>query len=471
MPPARSPDSTLRFLGAARTVTGSRHLLEYEGHRVLVDCGLFQGTKELRLRNWAPWPVDPRSVDAVVLTHAHVDHTGGLPGFVRRGFSGPVYCTPGTRDLSELLLPDSARLQEEEALYANARGYSKHRPALPLYGEADARAALDRLVPLAYEKDKEILPGIVLRLDRAGHILGSAICTFDLRASGQRVVFTGDLGRFHAPILKDPERVRRATTLVAEGTYGDRTHGDAAPLDALAAAVQGVVERGGVLVVPAFAVGRTQELLYHLGALERAGRIPTLPVFVDSPMACDATELYRRHTDEHDVFAKAVAAGGASPLATRRTEFVAEARHSKALNALQGPAVIISASGMATGGRVLHHLRHRLPSARNAVLFVGYQAAGTRGRRLLDGEKDLKVLGEYVPVRAEILSIAGFSAHADAGEILRWMDGFEAPPRQTLLVHGEPHSLEALCARIAARGWSVRVPAHLETVPLAVGSD
>jgi|CXWL01.1.fsa_nt_gi metallo-beta-lactamase family protein len=459
--------SSIHFLGAAGTVTGSRFLLEHDGKRVLVDCGLFQGKKELRLRNWERLPIDPKSIDAVVLTHAHIDHTGGLPRLVRDGFRGPVISTSGTRDLCGLLLPDSAHLQEEEARYANKERYSKHHPALPLYGEEDAKAALRLFESFGYDRPKKILPGITLTFVRAGHILGSAICVFELQSSNQRVVFTGDLGRYAAPILKDPEKVDFATTLIAESTYGDRTHGEIAPLDSLAKAVNETVQREGVMVIPAFAIGRTQEVLYYLRQLESESRIPELPVFVDSPMACDATPLYLAHSEDHDLVMRSIVDRGESPLATRRTQFTRSAEQSKQLNRFKGPGIIISASGMATGGRILHHLKHRLPQPNNTVLFVGYQSEGTRGRRMLDGEKEIRIHGAMVPVHAQLMQVSGFSAHADWQEMLRWMDGFTAAPAQTILVHGEQKALEALKARVVAKGWKTHIPAHLERVELA----
>jgi metallo-beta-lactamase family protein len=459
--------ATLQFLGAAQTVTGSRFLLEHDGKRLIVDCGLFQGSKELRLRNWAPSPVDPKSIDAIVLTHAHIDHTGGLPRVVKEGFKGPVFCTGGTRELSALLLPDSAHLQEEEARYANKERFSKHHPALPLYTVEDAQATLKLFESFAYERTREIVPGITLTFRQAGHILGSAICVFELKSTKQRVVFTGDLGRRNAPILNDPESVDSATTLICESTYGDRTHGNQQPVDALAEAVNAAVNRGGVVVIPAFAIGRTQEVLYHLHNLEKAGRIPVLPVFVDSPMAVDATPIYLAHREEHDLDFTAAEKDGGSPLCTKKTTFTRSVEQSKAINNLKGPGIIISASGMATGGRVLHHLKYRLPHAQNTVLFVGYQSVGTRGRRMLEGEKEIRIHGELVPVRAALVQVSGFSAHADWQETLMWMDGFKTPPKQTLLVHGENPALTALSERVKARGWNTYVPRHLETVELA----
>lgn len=458
--------ASITFLGAAGTVTGSKFLLEHENRQVLVDCGLFQGTKDLRQRNWEPTPLDVEKLDAVVLTHAHIDHTGGLPRLVAQGFRGPVISTPGTRDLCGLLLPDSARIQEEEARYANKHGYSKHHPALPLYSEADAKRALELFETFGYGRAREIVPGIVLTFVPAGHILGSAICVFDLLSTRQRVVFTGDLGRYNAPILKDPTAVKSATTLIAESTYGDRAHRESNPMDDLAEIVNDTVKRKGVLVIPAFAVGRTQEILYHLDNLERAKRIPELPVFVDSPMACDATPIYLAHASDHDLDMQKLVYEGKSPLQTRHTRFVSSANESKLLNQFKGPGVIISASGMATGGRILHHLKVRAPHPDNTILFVGYQSVGTRGRRMLDGEPTIRIHGEEVPVRARLLQISGFSAHADWSEMLKWMDGFEFPPKQVLLVHGEDSALAALGAKVQQKGWPVQIPKHLEKVEL-----
>jgi metallo-beta-lactamase family protein len=459
--------ASIHFLGAAGTVTGSKFLLEHEGRRVLIDCGLFQGKKELRRLNWEPLPVPVSSLDAIVLTHAHIDHTGGLPRVVQAGYDGPVYCTPGTRDLAALLLPDSAHLQEEEARYANKERFSRHDPALPLYGVKDAERAVRLMETFGYERTKEILPGIALTFYRAGHILGSAVCAFELKSTGQRVVFSGDLGRYNAPILRDPDKVSAATTLVVESTYGDREHGEKRPEEALCDAVKRAYERRGMVIIPAFAIGRTQELLYHLRNLEEAGRIPEMDVFVDSPMACDATPIYLAHPEEHDLGMTSLVERRKTPLATRRTRFVTSPNESKRLNMIEGPGIIISASGMATGGRVLHHMKNRLPDPRNTVLFVGYQSEGTRGRRLLNGEKELKIHGQMIPVEADIRVVSGFSAHADWTETLRWMEGFESPPRQTLLVHGEPSALQALKNRVEARGWKAAVPQYLERVELA----
>lgn len=459
---------SIRFLGAAATVTGSRFLLRTGRAQILVDAGLFQGPKELRLRNWAPLPVAPAALDAVVLTHAHVDHSGALPLLVREGYRGPIHCTPATRDLAGLLLPDSGRLQEEEARYANRKGYSKHAPAArPLYSEQDALAALPLLTPLPYRVQREIAPGVTLRFHRAGHILGSAFAELTLAGPPKlRVVFSGDVGRYGAPILPDPEPGDAADVLVVESTYGGRRHPDAHPAAQLRDEVRRVVETQGALVIPAFAIGRTQEILFELRALEEAGEIPAVPVFVDSPMAVDATPIHLAHREDHDDEMARLLAEGKEPLRPERLRFARSPEQSKAINALRGPCVILSASGMATGGRVLHHLAQRLPEERNTVLLVGYQAAGTRGWSLQNGARTLRMHGEDVPVRARVASLSGLSAHADEAELERWLATFPAPPRLTLLVHGEPAALAAAKARIDRMGWAGHAPAHLEEVTL-----
>ncbi len=441
----------LSFLGAAGTVTGSRYLVETDRARILVDCGLFQGLKTLRLRNWAPFPVDPAGIDAVVLTHAHIDHSGYLPRLVREGFSGPVYATPSTVDLCGLLLPDSGFLQEKDAERANRHGYTRHAPALPLYTQAQAERALDRLVAVPVDTDREIAGGIGLRFHRAGHILGAAGIT--LAAGGRRLVFSGDLGRPDDPVLYPPEPVRHADYLVVESTYGDRRHDDADPETALAAAVNDTAARGGTVLVPAFAVGRAQALLLHIHRLKRAGRIPDLPVFLDSPMAIDASGLYERAHAEHRLSAaEARAAFGAA-------RCVRDVEESKALNGNRMPKIILSASGMATGGRVLHHLRHLAPDGRNTILLAGYQAAGTRGAALAAGARSLRIHGEEVAVRARVETLPMMSAHADADQILGWLGGFTAPPRATFVTHGEPVAADTLRRRIQTElGWACTVP-------------
>jgi len=465
--------ASIRFLGAAGTVTGSRFLVERYGRRVLVDAGLFQGLKELRLRNWAPFPVDAASIDAVVLTHAHIDHAGALPLLVRRGFRGPAYCTPATVDLLRLLLPDSARLQEEEARYANAKGYSKHAPAaLPLYGEADAQDALGRLHPVPYHQDLEILGGIRLSFRRAGHILGSAHVLLELAPEGAspdplRLLFSGDLGRYGGPILTDPEPPPSARAVLVECTYGDRKHPPELPADALAREVAEAVRRGGALVVPAFAVGRTQEVLFLLRELETAGRIPPLPTFVDSPMAVDATPIHLAHREDHGPEMASLLARGVDPFRTKRLTFARTPEESKAINRIDGPCVIISASGMATGGRVLHHLARRLPDERTTVLLVGYQAAGTRGHLLESGARSVRIHGEDVPVRARVVALSCFSAHGDKDEVGRWLDGLPSPKPTVFCVHGEPGALAAAAERLRAGGLDARIARDQEAVELA----
>lgn len=455
--------ATIAFLGAAGTVTGSKYLITTGGRRVLVDCGLFQGLKELRQRNWdAPFP-DPASLDAVILTHAHIDHTGYLPRLVRQGFRGPVYASPGTTELCQLLLPDSGHLQEEDAEMANAGGYSKHRPALPLYTEADAREALRQFRPVPYEERKAVFRDLAFRFVPAGHILGSSFVELDIfeGTERRRLVMSGDLGRYDVPILEDPSPVPEADFIVVESTYGNRRHADVSVKDQLAEVVGRAAARGGRIVIPAFAVGRTQEVLYYLRELETERRIPILPVMVDSPMAQAATESYRRGSEDHDAAMRRLLHKHIEPLQTHRFSFGQRRgrRRRGSVKEAAGPRIIISASGMATGGRVLSHLAECLPDPRSVVVFVGFQAAGTRGRRLLEGEPAVKIHGKMVPVKAEIASISGLSAHADYEEALRWLSGFGKPPRRVYVTHGEPEAAEAMRTHIASRlGWQAVVP-------------
>jgi len=464
--------ATLQFLGATGTVTGSKYVLEAGTSRVMVDCGLFQGLKELRLRNWEPLPINPAAVNWLLLTHAHIDHSGYLPRFVRDGFAGPVYATTATADLLGVLLPDSARLQEEDAAYANRQGFSKHQPALPLYTEADARAALRQVRGIAYHREVRLNDRLSARFIPAGHILGSSFVAVEITEPGQppvKVLFSGDIGRYDEPILNDPTPVDEADYLLVESTYGNRTHDRTNPKERLAEIINATAERGGKVIIPAFAVGRTQLLVYYLRELEAEGRIPMLPVAVDSPMAASATRLYAKHTEDHDLDMQRLSEGHHNALATRHFSLVHGRAGSKALDAQPGPAIIISASGMATGGRVLHHLAQYLPDPASTVILVGYQAAGTRGRRLQEGEKEVKIYGERVPVRAGIESLGSLSAHADSAEILRWLSGFKRPPRLTFIVHGEPDSAAALREKITQElGWQVMVPAYQQTVELSI---
>ena len=441
--------ATLTFLGAAGTVTGSKHYLQSGQTRLLLDCGLFQGLKELRLRNWAPCPVPAASIGGVLLSHAHIDHSGALPRLGREGFRGPIYCTPGTADLLKIMLPDAAHLQEEEAQFANRHQTSKHQPALPLFTTADADQVLTQVRPVGFNDSFSPAQGVTARFINAGHILGAGLV--EVSIDGRTLVFSGDLGRYGVPIMRDPDPVPAADVLLVESTYGNRLHPADDHRDRLTAAVQRTAEKKGWLLIPAFAVGRSQEILYDLRELEDAARIPSLPVYLDSPMAIEATAIYARHPEEHDQDLRRVAASGERPFAPKRVRICKSAGDSKRLNDTDGPGIIIAGSGMATGGRILHHFARRLPDERTTVLFVGYQAAGTRGRLLREGARAMKMLGQSVPVRATIMASDSYSAHADQGEILRWLGGFTRPPETTYIVHGEPDAAAALQAQIASQ--------------------
>ena len=462
----------LSFWGGVGTVTGSKYLIESAGRSVLVDCGLFQGLKELRERNWQEPPFDPASLDAVLITHAHIDHTGYLPRLVAQGFRNPVYCSRGTADLLKILLPDAARLQEEEADYRNRHNLTKHKPALPLYTEEDARAALDLLQPLANTGEAvEVAPGIRAGFRIAGHILGSSLVLVELDGEGDeagcRVLFSGDLGHYDQPIIRDPVQPPACDYMLVESTYGDRLHDPEKPDDALARIINEAAERRGCVLIPAFAIGRTQEIIYLIRELEDAKRIPILPVRVDSPMAAAATRAYSNRHEEQDEDYASVLARREHPLRTHSMITASSREESKRLNEEEGARIIISASGMMTGGRILHHARRLLPDRNTTVVFVGYQAAGTTGRRVLDGEREVKVLGQYVPVRCHVERIGGFSAHADWGEVLRWLEGMPSAPRITFTTHGEPAAAEAMRRHIIERfGWTVEVPQYGDKVEL-----
>ena len=450
----------ITFLGAAGTVTGSKYLVNTGDKNILVDCGLFQGYKQLRLRNRAPLPIDPRKIDAVVLTHAHLDHSGYLPLLVKNGFAGKVYCSEATRDLCAILLPDSGHLQEEEAKYANRRGYSKHSPALPLYTVADAERALTHFAPIDFARDTDLGGKLTLHLLPAGHMLGASLVR--LHHNGRTLLFTGDLGRPNDLIMVAPTNVTRADYLVVESTYGDRRHDPSDTQQRLAEVINRTAARGGVVIVPAFAVGRAQSIMYLIHLLKQAGTIPDLPVFLNSPMATNATRVYHQHLGEHRLTPTQCSAMYAT------AKIINSVEESKALNQRRGPMIIIAASGMATGGRVIHHLKAFAPDARNTILFAGYQAGGTRGAAMLNGAETIKIHGEYVPVRAEVVSIDNLSAHADYAEILDWLKHFAAPPRQTFVTHGEPQAADSLRHRIEeSLGWQTVVPEHLETIALA----
>ena len=449
----------LSFLGGVGTVTGSKYLVECQGHRILVDCGLFQGFKSLRLKNWEPFPIEPRNIDAVVLTHAHLDHSGYLPLLVKRGFTGPVFCSAATADLCEILLPDAGHLQEKDAEYANRHGFSKHKPALPLYTARDAEEALKQLTAVSFDKEKSIPGGGRIRLRHAGHILGAA--TVELQWADSTILFSGDLGRYDDPIMPSPVAIDRADYLLVESTYGNRRHEKGNPAEALAAIVDDTIGRSGTVIIPAFAVGRVQSLLFHFERLKSAGRLPNVPIFLDSPMAEDASEIFCRNGKDHKL----------SDAECRRAcavaHYVRSVEESKNLMTNVVPKVIISASGMATGGRVLHHLKHYLPFAKNTVLFAGFQAGGTRGATMMSGAESIKIHGEYVPVRARVYNLDMLSAHADADEILRWLSQFKAAPRMTFVTHGEPEASDTLRHRIESDlKWRCRVPEQGSKVAL-----
>lgn len=462
---------SLRFLGASGTVTGSRYLVTTERARVLVDCGLFQGARKLKALNWEPLPFPPAQLDAVVLSHAHLDHSGYLPRLIRDGYGGKAFCTFGTADLASILLPDAGFLQEEEAAHANRKRWSRHVPAEPLFTLLDAQRALRHLRPVAYGAPREVAPGVTVRFHPAGHIIGAAIVELVLeeRAGRTTLLFSGDLGRTASPLLAPPATFARADYVLVESTYGDRLH-PPAPERELARVVREAAARGGMLVMPSFAVGRTQELLYVLRRLEDAGEVPALDVYLDSPMAIDATAITLAHLDELNPEAAERARSERPAFVPRRLRVVRDAEQSRALNALKGPGIILSASGMCTGGRVKHHLRHRLPDPSATVCLVGFQAAGTRGRALQDGAREVHLFGEPVPVAARVECLDGFSAHADRHELLAWLGAFEAPPRGVFVVHGEPENSRALAEHIErALGWKARVPELGELIALPVG--
>lgn len=446
------------FHGACGCVTGSATHLAWGDTRVLVDCGIYQGDEALQARNRAPFPFAPRELTAVALTHAHLDHTGLLPRLVAAGFDGPIYCPKPSRGLVSLLLEDAAELQEEQARYARRKGYSRHAEPAPLYGPADARRAIRALAPLAFDAEHALAPGVLLRYRRSGHLLGAASIEISAKgADGERRswCFSGDVGRYGVPILKDPEPPLAApAALLLESTYGDRRHALERTADELREVIGRTFARGGMVIVPAFALGRTQEVLYHLSAMADEGSLDPSDVFLDSPMAISATELYQRAAAEHDEEMAALMSNGTSPLAAERFQRCRTSDQSKALNSRREPAVVVAASGMAEGGRVVHHLKQRLGDPRNTVLFVGYQASGTRGRALVDGADEVGIHGQRVPVRAEVRYLRSLSAHADREELLRWCRALPGAPARIFLNHGEDPARKALAAAIVEElGW------------------
>jgi len=454
--------SSLTFLGGTGTVTGSKFLLKTHGQKWLVDCGLFQGKKEFRQKNWEDFPVPPNQIDVVFLTHAHIDHSGYLPRIARFGFSGRVVCTHGTRELCGIMLRDSAHLQEEDAEWANKKGYSKHKPALPLYTTEDAEKALSLFDSVNYGQGRvmEDTP-VRVKFKDAGHILGSSFVEFKTESGeiSRKILFSGDIGRPAQPILKDPTQIFDVDILVLESTYGDRLHKDTEPVENLKRVINETVERGGVLVIPAFAVGRTQALLYLLRELEEEGDIPSLPVYMDSPMAINTSEVFRKHIAEFDLVARVESLEGKKIFHPKQLHICRSREESMRINEVAGGAIIISASGMASGGRILHHLEQRLPDSKNTVLIIGYQAIGTRGRALQEGNSTVRIHGKDVPVKARVASIDGFSAHADYNEILAWLMGFNKAPEAVYIVHGDEEASQSMAEKIKDRfGWNVVVP-------------
>jgi len=466
--------ASLSFWGAAGTVTGSKYLIEADRSRALVDCGLFQGLKELRQRNWQEPPFTAASVDAVILTHAHIDHTGYLPRFVRHGFRGPVYCSRGTADLLKILFPDAARLQEEEADYRNRHKITKHSPALPLYTEEDAREALKLLqVVKNTGQPFQVVRGIAAEFRNAGHILGSSHVLVRVDGAGEdrqgrTILFSGDLGKYDQPIIRNPAAPPACDYLVVESTYGDRLHDTERPKDALERIIKDAAAHNSPILIPAFAVGRAQEIVYLIRELENEKRIPILPVSVDSPMAAAATQAYARRTEEQNEDYTDALKTNPTPLRTHSMVASPTREESKQLNDAKGARIIISASGMMNGGRVLHHALRLLPDENAIVVFVGYQAAGTLGRRVADGEQQVKVLGQWVPVRCRTEKIGGFSAHADWKEVVRWLEDMPSPPRRVFVTHGEPNAANAMAGHIRDRfGWQIEVPQYGESFELA----
>lgn len=461
----------LTFHGAAQTVTGSKYLLEADGARVLFDCGLFQGLKSLRLKNWERLPFDPSSIDCVVLTHAHIDHLGYLPRLVRLGFRGPVYATLATVQLAEIMLYDAAQIHESDAEYANRKGYSKHHPALPLYTSEDVARTLKLLKPVRRREWRNVQPPVAIRFHDAGHLLGSCLVEVEvhrprLEDAGPplRILFSGDVGRYDAPLYHDPQPPPPCDYLICESTYGDRDHPEANLLDELEAVVQSAIRRGGVMLVAAFAVGRAQQLIYLLQVLIHQQRIPEMPIFLDSPMAADATSVYSAFHEDHDL-SEAQLIGGRI-FTDRNVHLARSVAESKQINAVDGPAVILASSGMMTQGRILHHLRQRLPDPRNTVMLGGFQAEGTRGRSLQDGAPSLRMHGRDVPVRATVVRVSGLSGHAGRSELLRWLAPLP-PPNRTFITHGELGPANSFAQTLREqRGWTVDVPRLGETVEL-----
>lgn len=457
---------SIQFLGAARTVTGSKHLITHNGKKILIDCGLFQGGQELSARNWLDFDFDPTSLDLVILTHAHMDHIGMLPNLVKAGYRGPILSTAATLGLARISLPDSGRIQEEDARHANKHGYSRHSPALPLYTEKDAYACLKQFQKVHYYDFRDLPGGGTWRFLPAGHILGSAFIEIYFE-NGERILMGGDLGRFDTPIIKDPTTVEYAEYLVIESTYGDRSHAKENVRHRLATIITQAVKDGTAILTPSFSIGRTQELLYHIHQMQDQKRIPRIPIFVDSPMAVSSTQVYRQALEEHDDEMKAELDMAHEPLEPENLTMVRDREQSKALNVHPGPMMVIAGSGMCNGGRIVHHLLHRLSSENTLVLFTGYQAEGTLGRRLIEGADVVTIHGKEVEVRARVDKLNSLSAHCDADEMMRWLGGFKAAPKKTFIVHGEIPAQEALQERIRTElGWETEIPYQADVFDL-----
>jgi metallo-beta-lactamase family protein len=461
----------LKFLGGAQSVTGSKYLLEIDSRKILIDCGLFQGQKELRLRNWEKLSVDPSTIETVIITHAHIDHTGYLPRLVKDGFHGRIFCTHATEDLMRIMLKDAARLQEEEAIFAFKKGYSKHNKPEPLFTEADASRVFEMVESIRFNKEVKLFSGATLTFHNAGHILGSSIAELSLTGdnSKKRIVFSGDLGRYEDPIMKAPVTPNEADILLVESTYGNKLN----PITDVETELTKIIQEGynnnGVIIVPAFAVGRTQLLIYYFQKLMETGRVPSMPIYIDSPMAISVTDLYERYANEHKIKVEHINGNLISIFDDTRIHYCQTSESSKALNDIKHPCIIISASGMATGGRILHHLYHRLPNKNDTVLFAGYQAEGSRGRRILEGEPSVKIFGEQVPVKCNVRVVNGLSAHADQSELLQWLGNFKSSPKMTFITHGEKDAATAFSKKIEELGWSTIIPEYLESFQLFSG--
>lgn len=460
---------TIKFLGAAQTVTGSKYLLDFDNFQVLVDCGLFQGSKKLRQRNWDEFPMPPAKIDALILTHAHIDHLGYLPRLVKQGFKGPVYCTSATADLARIMLLDSAKIQEEEAKYANKKGYSKHKPAEPLYGVEDAEKTFKLLESYEYDEDVPLHDGVKIKFHDAGHILGSSWVEMNIKGKQQRktIVFSGDVGRYDQPVLRSPVSMSYADVLLVESTYGDRENDSRDPSAEFAAAINTALGHGGCVLIPSFAVGRTQTVMYYLKTLMESGEIPKVPVYLDSPMAINVTQLYKRRFSYHKLRDQDLQYTE-SLFDYEFFNYYQSVEASKSINDLKRNAIIISSSGMCTGGRIIHHLMQRLSREEDTVLFVGYQAKGTRGRNILEKNKTIRMFGQDVPLRCQVAQVSGLSAHADRSELRDWVDTLNVPPQETFVVHGELDSATAMQQLLQGElGWdNVHVPDYLDEFTL-----